>query len=94
MGGFPQAQALVVLKDDYQLGYAFSGPIVTDAPSTGMHGYLPTNPEMRSSLFVMGNGVAKGKDLGVVDMRQVAPSIGALLGVTLPDAKEEPLPLR
>jgi len=94
MGGFPQAQALVVLKDDYQLGYAFSGPIVTDAPSTGMHGYLPTNPEMRSSLFVMGNGVAKGKDLGVVDMRQVAPSVGALLGVTLPDAKEEPLPLR
>jgi hypothetical protein len=94
MGGFPQAQALVVLKDGYQLGYAFSGPIVTDAPSTGMHGYLPTNPQMRSSLFVLGKGVAKGKDLGLVDMRQIAPTVGAVLGVSLPQAKEAPLALR
>jgi predicted AlkP superfamily pyrophosphatase or phosphodiesterase len=94
MGGFPEAQALVVLKDGYQLGYAFSGPIVTDAPSTGMHGYLPTNPQMRSSLFVMGRGVAKGKDLGVIDMRQIAPTVGAVLGVSLPEAKERALELR
>jgi predicted AlkP superfamily pyrophosphatase or phosphodiesterase len=94
MGGFPEAQALVVLKDDYQLGYTFSGPIVTDAPSTGMHGYLPTNPEMRSSLFVMGRGIAKGKDLGVIDMRQIAPTVGAMLGVSLPAAMKKPLELR
>jgi hypothetical protein len=83
-----------VLKDDYQLGYTFSGPIVTDAPSTGMHGYLPTNPEMRSSLFVMGRGIAKGKDLGVIDMRQIAPTVGAMLGVSLPAAMKKPLELR
>jgi len=83
MGGFPQAQALVVLKDDYQLGYAFSGPVVTPAPSTGMHGYLPSNPEMRSSFFAMGRGIAHGRNLGVVDMRQIAPTISELLGAHL-----------
>jgi len=83
MGGFPDAQALVVLKDDYQLGYAFSGPLVTPAPSTGMHGYLPSNPEMRSSFFAMGRGIAHGRDLGVVDMRQIAPTIADLLGTHL-----------
>jgi predicted AlkP superfamily pyrophosphatase or phosphodiesterase len=87
LGGFPQAQALVVLKDDYQLGYAFSGPIVTPAPSTGMHGYLPSDPEMRAAFLVLGKGIARGRDLGVIDMRQIAPTVGALLGVRLPGAE-------
>ena len=94
LGGFPDAQALVLLKDDYQLGYAFTGPVVTEAKSTGMHGYLPSNPEMRSSFFAMGEGVAKGKDLGVTEMLRIAPTVGGLLGVALPGAKEKPLDLR
>jgi len=94
MGGFPDAQALVVLKDDYQLGYTFSGPIVTPAPSTGMHGYLPSNPEMRSSFFVMGKGISRSHDLGVIDMLQIAPTVGTLLGVTLPEAQKSALDLR
>jgi predicted AlkP superfamily pyrophosphatase or phosphodiesterase len=83
MGGFPDARALVVLKDDYQLGYAFNGPVVTPAPSTGMHGYLPSDPEMQSAFFAMGKGVAHGLDLGVVDMRRIAPTIADLLGTRL-----------
>jgi hypothetical protein len=94
MGGFPEAQALVVLKDDYQLGYAFSGPLVTAAPSTGMHGYLPSNPQMRSSFFVLGGGVAHGRDLGVVNMLQIAPTVASLLGIPLPGAMEAALKLR
>ena len=92
MGGFPEAEALVVLRPPFQLGYSFSGPIVTPAPSTGMHGYLPSNPEMRSCFFVEGAGVARGRDLGVIDMRQIAPTVAALLGVRLPvEAKAIPL---
>ena len=94
MGGFPDAQALVVLKDDYQLGYAFSGPIVTPAPSTGMHGYLPSNPEMRSSFFVVGEDVPHGRDLGVIDMRQIAPTVRELLGVRAGAKQEKALDLR
>lgn len=82
-GGFPDAQALLVLRPPYQLGYAFSGPIVTPAPSTGMHGYLPSNPEMRSSFFVMDAGVHAGRALGLIDMRQIAPTLARILGVEL-----------
>ncbi len=83
LGGFPEAEALVVLRPPYQLGYTFSGPVVTPAPSTGMHGYLPSNPEMRSSFFVMGAGVRAGRSLGLIDMRQIAPTLGQVLGVRL-----------
>jgi predicted AlkP superfamily pyrophosphatase or phosphodiesterase len=94
MGGFPDAQALVVLKNDYQLGYTFSGPIVTPAPSTGMHGYLPSNPEMRSTFLVMGKGISRAHNLGIIDMRQIAPTIATLLGVTLPAAQQPAVNLR
>ena len=94
LGGFPQAIALVVLRPPYQLGYAFSGDLVTPAPSTGMHGYLPSNPEMRSSFFIMGRGIAAGRNLGLIDMVQIAPALGSLMGVELKGSGEKPLKLR
>lgn len=42
---------------------------------------------MRSTLIVAGPGIAKGKDLGVVDMRAIAPSIARRLGASLPSAE-------
>jgi predicted AlkP superfamily pyrophosphatase or phosphodiesterase len=91
LGGFPDAAFLVELKPGYQLGYAFSGPLVTPAPSTGMHGYLPDRPEMRASFFIMGAGIVRGKQLGVIDMRQIAPTLAAILGVPLPAATQPKL---
>jgi len=88
LGGFPDAAFLVELRPGYQLGYAFSGPVITPAPNTGMHGYLPDRPEMRASFFIMGPGIAKGKQLGVIDMRQIAPTLAAVLGVPLPAATQ------
>jgi len=91
LGGFPDAAFLVELKPGHQLGYAFSGPLVTPTPSTGMHGYLPDRPEMRASFFIMGPGIARGKQLGVIDMRQIAPTLAAILGVPLPAATQPKL---
>ncbi len=93
LGGFPGAEALVVLRPPFQLGYTFSGPIVTPAPATGMHGYLPSNPEMRSSFFVLGKGIAPHRDLGLINMLQVAPSIAELLSAKLPAATAKPIKL-
>jgi predicted AlkP superfamily pyrophosphatase or phosphodiesterase len=94
LGGFSGAEALVVLRPPYQLGYAFTGPIITPAPSTGMHGYLPSNPEMRSSFFVIGKGIAHGRDLGVIDMRQIAPTVASLLSVKLPASHAQVINVR
>ena len=93
LGGWPDASFLVELNSDYQFGNAWSGPIVTPAPATGMHGYLPDRSEMNASFFAMGHGVARAKNLGVIDMRQVAPTVARLLGVELPTAKAANLPI-
>jgi predicted AlkP superfamily pyrophosphatase or phosphodiesterase len=85
-GGFPGASFLVELKPGYQFGGAFSGPLVTPAPSTGTHGYLPDRPEMRSSFFILGHGISPGKNLGLIDMRRIAPTLAAILNVKLESA--------
>jgi predicted AlkP superfamily pyrophosphatase or phosphodiesterase len=90
-GGFPKASFLVDYKDGYDPGGALSGAVVEDAPSTGMHGYLPSRPDMRSAFFIKGDGIDKGRDLGVIDMRQIAPTLARLLNVQLPDAKQPPV---
>jgi len=91
MGGFPEASFVVDFKPGYQFGGALSGPLVTPAPSTGTHGYFPDRPEMRSSFFLLGRSIAGGADLGLIDMRQIAPTVANLLGVSLPSAKEPSL---
>jgi len=91
MGGFPEAAFLVEFKPGADIGFNLAGPLVQPAPGTGQHGYLPDRPEMRASLFVMGRGIAAGRDLGVIDMRQIAPTIATVLGVNLPSAEAEKL---
>lgn len=68
-----------------------AGSIVTDAPGTGTHGYLPSRPDLRSAFMIKGTGIAKGRDLHVIDMRQIAPTFAGLLNIKLPDAKLQPV---
>jgi hypothetical protein len=42
---------------------------------------------MRASFFAVGAGIAHHRDLGVVDMRQIAPTIAKILHVAMPTAK-------
>jgi predicted AlkP superfamily pyrophosphatase or phosphodiesterase len=89
LGAFPDATFLIEMKSDFQPGFALAGKLVDDIPSTGMHGYLPDNPELRASFFIHGKGIAAGRDVGLIDMRQIAPTFAGLLGVELPSAKEK-----
>jgi len=90
-GGFPEAAFFVSFKIGYELGYAFTPPLISAASNSGMHGYLPSNPEMRSSFFLVGPGVVHGKSLGEIDMRQIAPTIAYILRIKLVEAELEPL---
>jgi hypothetical protein len=82
------------LATDPSNGAALSGPVVTDTAQKGSHGYNPaTSPEMHASFFAAGQGIAHGKDLGVIDMRQIAPTLARILGVSLPRAKQPALSL-
>ncbi len=71
----------------YEMAYGLSLPLVTKPSNLGMHGYVPEHPEMRSSFFVVGPHVAKGRSLGEIDMRQIAPTIADILHVRLADAE-------
>jgi len=93
-GGFPDAAYVVVFRPGYYAGANLSGDLVTEIhEARGGHGFSPDFPEMRASFFAAGRGIAAHRDLGVVDMIQVAPTIARLLGVSLPTAKALPLKL-
>ncbi len=91
-GGFPDAAFLVVLKPGYYTGNALSGSLVTTVPGhRGSHGFSPEYPEMHSSFFAVGAGIARHRDLGVVDMLQIAPTVAGILHVRMLTAKAAPL---
>jgi predicted AlkP superfamily pyrophosphatase or phosphodiesterase len=91
-GAFPDAAFLVVFNPGYYAGAALSGNLITPVPGTrGSHGFSPEFPEMRASFFAVGAGIAHHRDLGVVDMRQIAPTVARILRVPLPAAKAAPL---
>jgi predicted AlkP superfamily pyrophosphatase or phosphodiesterase len=92
-GGFPGAAFLVALKIGYETAYAVTPPLITKPANLGMHGYLPERPEMRSSFFIVGPHIAKGHSVGEIDMRQIAPTLAAVLHVHLSAAELAALPL-
>jgi len=92
-GGFPDAAFLVSFKNGYEVGSAFSGPLVSAPTNLGMHGYVPDRPELRSSFFIIGPHVAAGRSLDEIDMRRIAPTLARIMGVSLRDADLGPLPL-
>lgn len=91
MRGFPNAAFLVDFKPGWGTGGGMRGAVLSETPGKGAHGYMPYHPEMRASFLVMGTGVAAGRNLGVIDMRRIAPTVADMLGVRLPAAKLPPL---
>ncbi len=93
-GGFPGASFVISMKPGYYTGGNLSGDAVTDFAGHGGHGFAPHHPDMRAALFIAGRGIARHRDLGQIDMRQVAPTVAALLGVKLTSATAAPLLVR
>jgi len=91
-GGFPNASFFVGLKPGWKTVSSLTGPIVSKTAHTlGTHGELPDVPDLRASFFVVGPGVPPGKDLGLIDMRSIAPTLAHAVGLSLPSADGENL---
>jgi predicted AlkP superfamily pyrophosphatase or phosphodiesterase len=94
-GAFPEAAFLIIMKSGYYALADATSPLLSEVPGTqGSHGFSPEYPEMRAAFFIAGTGIAHGRDLGVIDMRQIAPTVAELLGVRLPLARQLPLAIR
>jgi predicted AlkP superfamily pyrophosphatase or phosphodiesterase len=91
--GFPEAAYFVAFKIGYEFGSSFFAPLVSDPSNLGMHGYLPENPEMRSSLFLIGPHIPAGRSLGEIDMRQIAPTLANIMHVSMQQAELGPVAL-
>lgn len=85
--GFPNAEYLVALKIGYETAYSLALPLITKPSNLGMHGYVPERAEMRSSFFIVGPRVAKGRALRDIDMRQIAPTLASILHLRLAGAE-------
>jgi predicted AlkP superfamily pyrophosphatase or phosphodiesterase len=94
-GAFPAASFLIIMKLGYYALADATSPLVSEIPGTlGSHGFSPDYPEMRAAFFVAGRGVAQHRDLGLIDMRQIAPTVAQLLGLRLPAAVQPPLAIQ
>ncbi len=90
-GGFSTASFLIGCKPGSMMGTGYSGAVLSKSTVAGTHGHLPDLPELRAAFFVVGPGVPAGRSLGLVDMRDIAPTLAQRLGLTLPSAEGKPL---
>ena len=94
-GGFPGAAFVVVMKSGYYTAADPSADAVAEVHGTpGGHGFSPEYKEMRAAFFMAGLGIAQHRNLGVIDMRQIAPTVANVLNVSLPGAKSTALLVR
>jgi predicted AlkP superfamily pyrophosphatase or phosphodiesterase len=85
-GGFPTASFLVSLKPGWRTGSTLDGPVLSKTKIGGTHGQLPDLPDLRAAFFLIGPGVPAGRSLGIIDMRDVAPTLAHAVGLSLPSA--------
>jgi predicted AlkP superfamily pyrophosphatase or phosphodiesterase len=84
-GGFPPAAFVVGLKPGWQMSSSLSGSVLSPGKG-GNHGHLPDVPDLRAAFFMIGPGVPAGRALGLIDMRDIAPTLAKRVGLSLPTA--------
>jgi predicted AlkP superfamily phosphohydrolase/phosphomutase len=87
MGGFPDAAFVVFVKPGWTVGGGFEGATLRSTPGGGTHGLWRDFPEMDASFFITGTGIPHAKIADRIDMRDIAPTLAHLLGVSLPGAE-------
>jgi predicted AlkP superfamily pyrophosphatase or phosphodiesterase len=85
-GGYPPASFFVGLKPGWRTGSTADGPVLLKTKVGGTHGALPDLPDLRAAFFLVGPGVPAGRSLGLIDMRDVAPTLAHEVGLSLPSA--------
>ena len=91
MGGARDADFWVNYAPGYKAGKAITGPLITPSADKGTHGYFPDWAEMRATFVITGPGIPKARNLGEIDMRDIAPTEARIMGVSLPTATGKPL---
>jgi len=83
-----QAPDLVLAAaPDYAFSDDLEGNVVSQVAEGGTHGYLNSDPAMQAIFIAWGAGIPKGIRLPSISNLDVAPTIAALLGLEMKQAK-------
>ena len=88
------ADLVLVARDGYAFDALSTGPPVSDVGPTddrGAHGYVASDPDMDALFVAYGRGIRPGVTLDRIANVDVAPTVGALLGLEMPGAAGRPL---
>jgi predicted AlkP superfamily pyrophosphatase or phosphodiesterase len=78
----PDAELILDAAPGVYFSDRFEGPLVKDSSKDrGTHGQMPTRAGLEASFVIAGPEVAGGRNLGRVDLTQVAPTLARLLGL-------------
>ncbi len=83
MNAAPDAFLALGARDGYAFGSALQGAVRTKVAPSGKHGYDPSIPELRPSFILSGAGVQPCELREGVNIVDVAPTVAALLGVSM-----------
>ncbi len=89
LGAYPDAVLAIVPKDGYSIGGSAIGLAIRPSAQKGTHGYLPSNPKMKTGFIAYGAGINKGTVMNEMGLVDIAPLIAKLLGIEFnaPDGK-------
>jgi predicted AlkP superfamily pyrophosphatase or phosphodiesterase len=93
LGAIPQAAVMLEAASGFSFTDNLTGDRLKDTSKTyrGTHGYLPTRPEMRSSLILYGADVKVGAKQALARMIDIAPTAASLLGLSFEKAEGSPI---
>ena len=97
--GLPTPEANPLAGDlllEAKPGYYFvdesQGDDVVAAPHyQGTHGYRGSHPDNHAFFLAAGAGIGRGRTLGTITSRQVAPTVAAVLGLAMPGVEAGPV---
>jgi predicted AlkP superfamily pyrophosphatase or phosphodiesterase len=84
---FPGIAFVAAAALDTRIASRMEGTVQQPALRKGSHGHLPSHRELDAAFLIAGPGIPRGRNLGRIDMRDVAPTIAGRLGLSLPSAE-------
>jgi predicted AlkP superfamily pyrophosphatase or phosphodiesterase len=87
------ADLILAAKDGYSFAAGDQGDVVTNAAvgSLGAHGYLTSDPEMNAIFIAWGRGIKPKTHIAELHNVDIAPTIAALLGLTMKNITGSPV---
>jgi len=91
-GGSPEAAFWVDMKSNFSV-VSSQAPLVETTSPGGTHGYLPSHPDLQAAFIIAGPRVRRGLDVGIIDMRSIAPTLAECMGVKFTTSDLKALPV-